>query len=110
MDSGTTNEHERRAAPRFPLKLQLQYQIKRTAGVGTTVNISSCGVLFTAQHEIPVGMRLELSLDWPVRPEASTGLQLRLLGRVVRASGYQAALKVARYEFRKTQRQRAPEI
>lgn len=109
MDSDITNERERRASTRFPLQLLVDYGARPTSDVGTTVNISSGGVLFTARDELAVGTQLELNLAWPVLLGGSTALQLRMWGRIVRASGHQAALRVARSEFRTTQQQRNPD-
>jgi predicted DNA-binding protein (UPF0251 family) len=102
VDSGLTNEGERRANTRFPLGLLLTYRAKGISGAGTTVNISRCGVLFTAQAELAEGMRLELCLEWPVLLAGSTALQLRMWGSVVRSSGQQTAVKVSRHQFRTT--------
>lgn len=109
MDSDITNKGERRASTRFPLQLVVDYGAKGSSGAGTTVNISSRGVLFTTQHELAVGMRLELNLEWPVLLGGSTGLQLRMWGSVVRTSDHQTAVKVDKHQFRTTKPGRAPE-
>ena len=100
-------EDDRRARVRFPLALQLSYRSvspEGTVGAGRTLNVSSAGILFTAQHELPVGMTLELTIQWPVLLENSLPLQVRLFGTTVRASGDQAVLKIDKHEFRTARR------
>ena len=101
MDSPVIRtEGERRARARFPVTLQLHYRMKGRPGAGKTANISSRGVLFTAEHELAVGMHLELAVEWPVLLEGSIPLHLCLSGTIVRVRGYQAAFEIKRHLFR----------
>ena len=98
---GTT---DRRAAKRFPIETHVRYRsLSRhrdgLAGIGTTLNMSSIGVLFEADKPILPGERVELALDWPVQLNDRCGLRLLLWGRVVRQAGLQAAIAIDRYDF-----------
>ncbi len=57
------NNSERRRSSRFPIERELRYKTLNQraeilAGSGKTLNISSSGVLFTSDHDLPVGTRL----------------------------------------------------
>jgi hypothetical protein len=97
-----TTEGERRASTRFPVTLPLQYRMTGRSGIGETANISSCGVLFRAQHELAAGMHLELAVDWPVLLDGSISLELCLLGTIVRVRGYHAGFEINKHLFRTT--------
>jgi hypothetical protein len=96
---------ERRSADRFPISREVQYKVlsKRggpEAGGGQTVNISSNGVLFTTQHYLIPGRRLELSISWPAQLNDKCQLKLVARGRVVRCEEGMAAMEILQYEFR----------
>ncbi len=96
---------ERRAADRFPISRDVQYKVlsKRggpDAGGGQTVNISSNGVLFTTEHYLIPGRRLELSISWPAQLNEKCQLKLVARGRVVRCEENLAAMEIQQYEFR----------
>ena len=69
-------------------------------GDGRTINISSSGVLFTSQHILLPGRRLELSISWPAQLNNKCALKLVARGRVVRFENGRAALDIQQYEFR----------
>ncbi len=96
---------ERRSADRFPISRDVQYKVlsKRggpEAGGGQTINISSNGVLFTTEHYLIPGRRLELSISWPAQLNDKCQLKLVARGRVVRCEEGQAAMEIQQYEFR----------
>lgn len=96
---------ERRRSSRFPIERELRYKTlnQRTeilAGIGKTLNISSSGVLFTSDHDLPVGTRLEVSISWPAQLNEKCLLNLVARGRVSRYSEGQLALQIQQYEFR----------
>ena len=96
---------ERRRSSRFPIERDVRYKTlnQRTetlAGNGKTLNISSSGVLFTSDHDLPVGTRLELSISWPAQLNDRCLLNLVARGRVTRHSEGQLALQIQQYEFR----------
>jgi hypothetical protein len=62
--------------------------------------MSSSGILFTAESRLPVGRRVELSVDWPAKLNEQCGLKLVALGKVVRSSDSAAAVRIEKYDFR----------
>ena len=100
----TGNISERRGAARFPLSLDLRYVASGSfpveKGFGRTIDLSSCGLSFTADRPLPPGLRLDIFIDWPAMLEGGVQLQLAVLGEIVRNDGLLAALKIERHEFR----------
>jgi hypothetical protein len=103
MPEGTTTE--RRRSSRFPIEREVRYKTLNQraeilAGIGKTLNISSSGVLFTSDHDLPVGTRLEVSISWPAQLNERCLLNLVARGRVTRHMKGQLALQIQQYEFR----------
>lgn len=99
------NSAERRRSSRFPIEREVRYKTlsqrsEVIQGSGKTLNISSSGVLFTADHELPVGTRLEVSISWPAQLNEKCLLNLVARGRVTRQDGGNLALQIQQYEFR----------
>lgn len=102
---GAKESNERRQADRFPLERDVRYKVlsKRSteeAGGGKTINMSSSGILFTSEHLLVPGKRVELSISWPAQLNNKTALKLVARGRVVRCEDGRAALEIQQYEFR----------
>lgn len=96
---------ERRATDRFPIESDLRYKLIEAkflaeTGQGRTLNMSSGGILFTAEGSIPVGRRVEVSVEWPAQLNERCGLTLVALGRVVRSDPATAAVRIEKYDFR----------
>jgi hypothetical protein len=95
---------ERRGTSRFPLREEVRYKLVQgkvvTAGAGVTLNIGSGGILFTAEHRLPLGRTIELSVTWPARLDGTCPLKFVATGRIVRSEDGQAAVRIERYEFR----------
>ncbi len=96
---------ERRRSSRFPIERELRYKTlnqraESLAGNGKTLNISSSGVLFTSDHDLPVGTRLEVCISWPAQLNEKVFLNLVARGRVTRHTTGQLALQIQQYEFR----------
>jgi hypothetical protein len=96
---------ERRVSVRFALDLGLRYSIACRAspvenGTGRTIDLSSSGLAFTADKPIPVGAKVDVSIDWPAMLDGGVQLQLTMAGLVVRTSGNVTALQVLRHEFK----------
>ena len=96
---------ERRRYSRFPIEREVRYKTlsqraEILAGVGKTLNISSSGVLFTADRQLPVGTRIEVSISWPAQLNEKCLLNLVARGRIIRQDGEQLALQIQQYEFR----------
>ncbi len=102
---GVKDANDRRGSDRFPIEREVRYKVlsKRSAdeaGGGKTVNMSSSGVLFTAEHFLLPGKRVEVSISWPAQLNNKTNLKLVARGRVVRCEDGKAALEIQQYEFR----------
>jgi c-di-GMP-binding flagellar brake protein YcgR len=100
-----TEQTDRRHSDRFPIEREVKYKVlnKRggeEAGDGRTVNISSSGVLFTTEHVLLPGRRLEVAISWPAQLNNKTALKLVARGRVVRFEDGRAAIEILQYEFR----------
>jgi hypothetical protein len=85
----TASGSERRRSSRFPIERELRYKTfnqraEILAGSGKTLNISSSGVLFTSDHDLPVGTRLEVSISWPAQLNEKCLLNLVARGRITR--------------------------
>jgi c-di-GMP-binding flagellar brake protein YcgR len=96
---------ERRHSDRFPIEREVRYRVlnKRSdeeSGEGRTLNISSSGVLFTSEHVLLPGRRMELAISWPAQLDNKTALKLVARGRVVRFEHGLAAIEIQQYEFR----------
>jgi hypothetical protein len=100
-----TQNKDRRGADRFPIEREVRYKVisKKSAdetGTGRTINMSSNGILFTSDHMLLPGRRLELSVSWPAQLNNQTPLKLVARGRVIRFEGGQTAIEIQQYEFR----------
>ena len=93
--------NEQRKNQRFDLRLPFEVvRGARTRVSGETRNVSSCGVLFTADNQVPVGEPIEYLITFPQTPGVRSSVRLRCMGKVLRAdaaSAYAATLE--RYEF-----------
>ena len=100
---------EQRRTRRF--KLQLPLSIVRSGAErfttnGQTQNISSCGVLFTAEREPDLGGPIEYVIT--LTHDGAQPVSLRCMGKVLRSGpsypggksgAYQVAATLERYEF-----------
>ena len=95
---------ERRSSVRFPIDQPVRYKVlsrrSKDTGSGRTVNISSTGVLFSAEPPLNLGERVELSVNWPAQLDNKQPLKLVASGRVVRVYNGAAAMVIDRHEFR----------
>ena len=104
MHTDTQNK-DRRGADRFQIEREVRYKVlsKKSvdeSGVGRTVNMSSNGILFTSEHVLLPGRRLEVSVSWPAQLNNQTPLKLVARGRVIRFESGQTAIEIQQYEFR----------
>jgi hypothetical protein len=96
---------DRRAGVRFPVSLEVRYNVAGRrgpveTGSGRTIDMSSSGLSFTADRPLLVGQKLDVSIDWPARPDEDVQLQVVVSGVVVRTTGAVIALRIERHEFR----------
>jgi hypothetical protein len=98
-------DQDRRSHRRYPVELGVHYEVFRNRetvrnGSGKTVNLSTGGVLFSANQALPSGLDVALRIDWPTGSPAVPLLELQILGRVVWSSMTVNAVTVSSYEFR----------
>ncbi|MGA3015706.1 MAG: PilZ domain-containing protein [Bryobacteraceae bacterium] len=96
---------ERRSDRRYDLKLELRWKLIRRqrlidSGSGTSVDLSSGGILFDAGRPLPLGLNVQLSIAWPVLLHNIAPLQLMVSGRIMRTFGTCAAIQMMQHEFR----------
>jgi hypothetical protein len=92
---------ERRSRCRYPLDSELQCKVICSGQVysGQGVDISSGGICFVCSELLPIGTKVEISIDWPVRLSNVTPLQIRVIGNVIRHEKRGTAINTLRYEF-----------
>ena len=82
---------ERRSKARYPVQLTVRYRTvgrnQLVNGVGQTLNMSSGGLLVSAQHEFSAGLKLEVNVEWPLLLNGRVPLQLVANGKIVRCGG-----------------------
>jgi hypothetical protein len=96
---------DRRGTGRFPVREDLRYRVvqsrtARVSGVGSTLNIGSGGILFTTEDKLPLGLMVELAVNWPAMLDGICPLQFVATGRVVRSEAQRAAVRIEKYEFK----------
>jgi hypothetical protein len=96
---------DRRYDRRYDIVLDLRWKLVRRrkvleAGTGTTIDLSSGGILFEAGRQLPVGMNVELAIAWPALLHNVAPMQLVVSGRIVRTNGSRTAVHMVQHEFR----------
>lgn len=96
---------DRRQDRRYRIQLDCRWKLIRRrklldVGVGTTIDLSSGGILFDAQRELPPGLNVELSVSWPVLLHNVAPLNLVITGKIIRVSGNRIAVRMKQHEFR----------
>ena len=103
---------ERRSKLRFPLELRVNYQTVGRGvpltGTGFVVEMSSSGLWFAGNHEITVGRRMKLTVEWPALLDGKIPLQLAIDGKVVRCSESGFAVELREHQFRTCKRAVTP--
>ena len=95
---------DHRSRGRYPISLELQYKVLRggrveQTGTGRTLNISSGGVLFETEDQLPRRGRVELAMQWPFLLQGTCGLKLVMRGHIVRSAG-NSRVTAVRADFR----------
>jgi len=93
---------EQRKHQRFELRLPFEVVTNGSASKvrGETRNVSSSGVLFTSETQLPLGESIEYFITFPRTPGTRKDVRLRCVGKVIREdapSAFVASLE--RYEF-----------
>ena len=96
---------DRREDRRYNLALELRWKLVRRrkvldSGSGRTLDFSSSGLLFDAGRPLPVGLNVEISIAWPALLHNVAPMQLVVSGRIIRADGAKAAVRMVQHEFR----------
>ena len=96
---------ERRSDRRYAIALEMRWKVlrrKRTldSGLGRTVDLSSGGILFEVGRKLPVGLKVQLSIAWPVLLHNASPLQLTVAGKIVRSDSQRSAVQILQHEFR----------
>jgi hypothetical protein len=94
---------ERRASQRFPIERHVRFKVRGVqpalAGTGTTVNMSSGGVLFTTDQHLRKGCPVMLEIRWPVLLDDVRPLKLVTRGPIIWCGGGRAAMHIQKWEF-----------
>ena len=93
---------EQRKHQRFELRLPFEVVTNGSPSKvrGETRNVSSSGVLFTSEMQLPLGESIEYFITFPRSPGTRKDVRLRCVGKVIREdapSAFVASLE--RYEF-----------
>ena len=95
---------DRRVSNRLPIEREVRYKVlgvkNRYTGSGKTLNMSSRGVLFTTESDLPEGALVEIAISWPAQLDDATHLKLVAIGILVRSDERQAAISIRKYEFK----------
>lgn len=96
---------DRRTKRRFPIQLDLLYRVHEgrrsaTLGIGKTIDISSRGMIFRSDKEVPPGTRLEVSTSWPAMLHGTCPMRWVVFGNVVRSQDGMTACTIDRCEFK----------
>ncbi len=96
---------ERRAKKRFVMEREIRFRVLEldkiiAVGSGKTLNLSSNGVAFVTESNVPAGAFIEVSIAWPALLENRCPLQLIGFGRVLRSAQGTVAATLEQYEFR----------
>jgi hypothetical protein len=91
---------ERRRHRRFPVSMAIEYHLRSGGGgTGKALNMSSNGLCFSSDRELPPGELIQVDMVWPVSQEGQRTLNLRLQGLIVRSNREVVAMSVSKYEF-----------
>ncbi len=103
---------EQRTNPRYDLRLSLHYRIALRgepliAGSGLTLDLSVGGISFRCRKPLPVGVHIELSIDWPAR-HGVYPIELQATGFVVRSDHGRTAVRMTSHKLRVSQAAATP--
>ena len=97
-------EEKRFCSYLYPVVLEVQFKGLTgklpVAGTGATTLMGSRELVFTADGSIKAGVRLELSVAWPVLLDDHVKLQLVIVGRATAVDGNRVTFAISKYHFR----------
>ncbi len=88
---------ERRTAVRIRIDCPARYETHsepKRMGEGHTIDISVSGIGFTSESLLALGASITIHIGWPIRLEGGIPVELRAVGRIVRADLTRAAMQV----------------
>jgi len=96
---------DRRSDRRYEMQLELRWRLLhrrkvQDAGAGHTIDLSSGGVAFEVGRKLPLGLKIELSVAWPVLLQRVAPMQLVISGLIVRSDSARTAMRIHQHEFR----------
>jgi hypothetical protein len=99
---------ERRADKRYDLRVPLHYRIAQRgepviSGSGFTFDLSVHGISFRCRKPLPVGVHIEVSVDWPARYRDTHPIELRGTGFVVRSDHGRTAMRMTSHRLHVSQ-------
>jgi hypothetical protein len=102
MDNTATTD--RRRNRRYDLRLPLHYQVADRGsmprnGSGYTCDLSSGGLSFRCRRPLPVGVHIEMNLDWPSKYGDLYPIELQVTGFIVRSVGGKVAVRITSRKF-----------
>jgi hypothetical protein len=95
---------ERRSNPRYGLRLPLFYRVAQRgepeiSGAGLTLDISTHGISFRCRKPLPLGIHIEVSVEWPARYRDDRPIELLGTGFVVRSDHGRAAMRMTSHRL-----------
>ena len=94
---------ERRQQRRFAIQETVSYKTlgrgEAITGRGVTLDFSSGGIAFTTEDQLPIGRKIEVSVDWPAKLYGHRAVRFVATGRIVRSGRHQAAAKIQHHDF-----------
>jgi hypothetical protein len=99
------NRVEPRSSAQYEIQTTLEYRIIRRKNVigfghGITESISRRRIVFRPEQPLPVGVKTEVYVDWPVPLENGVAIRLYVHGESQAAAEGWGIVKILRYEFR----------
>ena len=95
---------ERRSSRRYSIERHLNYRLRGVrppiVGQGTTVNMSSNGLLFRSEEPLATGKPVVVEIAWPVLLNNARPLKLVARGHIVWSEMELAAMNIEGWEFR----------
>jgi hypothetical protein len=96
---------DRRESRRYELHLPIHYHFSDKSGTSrsgsaTTCDLSTTGLSFRTRKPLPVGIHIELVVDWPTRYGDIYPIDLLMTGFVVRSTSGRTGVRVASRRFR----------
>jgi hypothetical protein len=97
-------ELNRRACPRYDMRLALRYRISQKIdfqrwSTGMTCELSVKGLSFETRRDVPVGSHIEIRVDWPAKHGENAPLELRITGVVIRSVNGKVAVRAMSHRF-----------